>query len=67
MKKANPAALAKRTGLIAAPLSERSTEPNTTNQNRAEDFAALYVAKRFHLSPCVARVVAALAQLGGRI
>jgi hypothetical protein len=28
------------------------------------DFAAVYLARRFHLSPCMARTVAALASLG---
>ena len=66
MKKANPAALAKRTGLKAN-QADLHIEPNITKREKAEDFAAEYLARKFHLSPCVARVVAALAQLGGRI
>jgi len=42
--------------------------PSTTaSADPKADFAALYIARRFRLSPCLAQAVAALAQLGGRI
>ncbi len=33
----------------------------------ATEIAAAIVASRFHLSPCMARVVCELAQIGGRV
>ncbi len=66
MKKANPTG-GKPAGLGNAQRAAVLNETNTTNQNRAEDFAAIYLARKFNLSPCVARVVATLAQLGVRL
>jgi len=42
------------------PFTIASVEPKA-------DFAALYIARRYRLSPCLAQAVAALAQLGGRL
>lgn len=54
-------------GLGKAQRAAVRTESNTTKQNTPEDFAAIYLQKRFRLSPCLSRVIAGLAQLGGRI
>jgi hypothetical protein len=65
MKKANPAALVKRTGLNAN-RGDLRIEPITTNYKSPEDFAAVFIARRYRLSPCMARVVASLADIGAR-
>ena len=39
----------------------------TTTEIRAEDFAARYVARRYRLKPCFARVVVTLAGIGGAL
>jgi hypothetical protein len=65
-KKMNPAG-AEAAGLGNAQRAAVRTESNTTKQNTPEDFAAIYLQKRFRLSPCVSRVIAGLAQLGGRL
>jgi hypothetical protein len=44
-----------------------SAPANTISTAEAETFAAAYVGRRFRLSPSLARVVAMLAQLGGRL
>ena len=39
---------------------------STTSPESQEDFAAAYIARRYRLTPCLARVVAGLAVIGGR-
>jgi hypothetical protein len=40
---------------------------STTTEVREEDFAARYVARRYRLKPCFARVVVTLAGIGGAL
>lgn len=55
--------------------ASRVINSNTFNGNRngantsADDltFQAAYVAQRYHLSPCMARLICQLANIGGRI
>jgi len=41
--------------------------PYTTRSAKPEDFAVVYLARKYRLTPCAARLVAALAGLGGRL
>ncbi len=41
--------------------------PCTTGSAKLEDFATVYLARKYRLTPCAARLVAALAGLGGRL
>ena len=44
----------------------RNDLPHTTTSREPEgDFAALYIARHYHLSPALARAVAVLAGFGG--
>lgn len=65
-KEMNPAG-AEAAGLGKAQREAVRYEPNTIKQNTPEDFAAIYLQKRFRLSRCLSRAIAGLAQLGGRI
>jgi hypothetical protein len=61
--------LVHRSGGIEIGISSEGTVPaNYSSFGRsATDFAASVVAARFHLSPCMARLVCELASIGGRL
>ncbi len=45
----------------------RNEAVNSTKFASTEDFAAVFIARRYRLTPCMARVIASLADIGGRL
>ena len=58
----NPAALAG-----ANRVSETNVSTQGVSTSPEPNFQAVYVAKRFRISPCLARVICELAHIGGRL
>ena len=62
----NPAS-GKLAGLENSQRAAVNVEPYSTTGMRQPDFAATYLARKYRLTPCAARVIAVLAGLGGRL
>lgn len=65
--KKNEPASRELAGLGKSQLRAATFGTDTTNGAKPEDFPALFMARKYRLSPCAARLVAALAGLGGRL
>ena len=63
----NPAAWATRQGSEKSQQAALISDPSTMKRASPEDFAALFVSRKFNCSLPLARVIATLAELGGRV